>query len=114
MMTNPGRYLVLTPPINGATAFTLSPYFSQAPGDDFSAWDTTETLDIMPNQFVTFRTEYTHRFANFPYFAGPGGITPFVNGVYTNVGAPGSQVDGFAPDLVKNENRLTFAILVRM
>ena len=29
-MNNPGRYLALTPPINGATAATGSPYFTQA------------------------------------------------------------------------------------
>ena len=32
-MNNPGRYLVLLPPINGATAFSGTPYFTQAPGD---------------------------------------------------------------------------------
>ena len=31
-MNNPGRYLALTPPINGATAATGSPYFTQQPG----------------------------------------------------------------------------------
>ncbi len=30
-MNNPGRYLALTPPINGATAVTASPYFTQQP-----------------------------------------------------------------------------------
>jgi hypothetical protein len=109
-MVNPGRYLVLTPPINGATAATGSAYFSQAPGDDYKAWDMTLTLDYMPSQFVTFRGEYTHRAANVPYFAGPGGITPKDG----NTGAPGSSVDGFAPDLQKAEDRVMFAILVRI
>jgi hypothetical protein len=115
MMTNPGRYLVLTPPINGATNYSLSEYFTQNPGDEYKAWDTTETLDYMPNQFVTFRSEFTHRWASVPYWAGHGGITPQVApGVYSNVGAPGSHVDGFKPDLVQNENRVTFNIMVRL
>ena len=32
-ITNPGRYLVLMPPINGATAASGTPYFSENPGD---------------------------------------------------------------------------------
>ena len=38
-MNNPGRYLALTPPINGATAATGSPYFTQAPGQKLYQWD---------------------------------------------------------------------------
>ncbi len=115
VMTNPGRYLVLTPPINGATNFTLSPYFTQNPGDKYWAWDTTEDIDIMPSQFVTLRTEYTHRWASVPYFAGPGGVTPeTAPGVFSNVGAPGSAVSGFTPDLQKTENRITVNLMIRI
>jgi hypothetical protein len=32
-ITNPGRYLVLTPPVNGATAYSGTPFFPQSPGD---------------------------------------------------------------------------------
>lgn len=121
VMTNPGRYLVLTPPINGATAFTLSPYFTQNPGDKFKAWDTTETFDYMPTQNVTFRIEYVHRWADVPYFVGHGGVTPQVApGIYSNVGAPGSQVPDasvvtpFKPSLQQNEDRFTANLLVRI
>src|SRR5262245_47029972 len=38
-INNPGRYLVLMPPINGATAFSGTPYFTYNPGDPFKAWD---------------------------------------------------------------------------
>jgi len=31
-MTNPGRYLTLLPPINGADAISGSPYFTENPG----------------------------------------------------------------------------------
>jgi hypothetical protein len=106
---NPGRYLVLLPPINGATAFSGTPYFTQNPGDPFKAWDASATFDYMPSQYITFRWEYVHRGSNVPYFSGTGGITP--NG--GNTGAPGSVVAGFTPDLRKFENRGTVAILVK-
>ena len=108
-MSNPGRYLVLMPPINGATAFSGTPYFTEAPGDQFHAWDASATVDYMPDQFVTFRGEWNHREANVPYFAGAGGVTPPGG----NSGAPGSAVAGFHPDLRKGETRFNFALLVK-
>jgi len=109
-ISNPGRYLVLVPPINGATAFSGTPYFTAAPGDPYKAWDTQVTFDVMPSQFVTFRSEYNYRHANVPYFAGEGGVTPPGG----NTGAPGSLVEGWSPDLRPSENRVTFALLVKM
>jgi hypothetical protein len=47
-INNPGRYLVLLPPINGATAITGSPYFTESPGDQYKAWDASATFDYMP------------------------------------------------------------------
>jgi Putative beta-barrel porin-2, OmpL-like. bbp2 len=107
---NVGRYLVLLPPINGATAFSGTPYFTENPGDPFKAWDTQLTFDYMPSQYITLRGEFTYRHASIPYFTGHGGITPAGG----NQGAPGSFVDGFTPDLVDSEPRLTFALLVKM
>jgi len=107
---NPGRYLVLLPPINGATAFSGTPYFSTAAGTDFKAWDTSLTFDWMPIQFFTFRVEYNHRHANVAYFAGSGGVTPPGG----NTGGPGSVVSGWAPDLRHSEDRITAAILVKI
>jgi hypothetical protein len=78
-INNPGRYLVLVPPINGETAASAalnSPYFSFNPSDPFKAWDASATFDYMPRQWLTLRTEYDYRHANVPYFSGPGGITP--------------------------------------
>ncbi len=109
-MNNPGRYLVLLPPINGATAFSGTPYFTENPGDQFKAWDASVTFDYMPDQFTTFRFEVDHREANMPYFAGPGGVTP----VGGNQGLPGSFVPGFFPDLRRAETRLNLALLVKM
>ena len=109
-INNPGRYLVLLPPINGATATSGTPYFTENPGDPFKAWDMSATYDYMPSQYITFRWEFNHRHSNVPYWSGPGGITPTVSG---NVGAPGSFVPGWAPDLRYTEDRATMAILVK-
>ncbi len=109
-ITNPGRYLVLLPPINGATAFSGTPYFTENPGDQFKAWDVQVTGDYMPQPFITFRLEYNHRAANVPYFSGPGGVTPPSG----DQGAPGSNVANWTPDLVKSEDRLSLALMVKM
>jgi Putative beta-barrel porin-2, OmpL-like. bbp2 len=108
-INNPGRYLVLLPPINGATAASGTPYFTENPGDPYKAWDASATFDWMPSQYITFRWEYNHRADDVPYFSGPGGVTPPGG----NTGAPGSMVPGWAPDLRNSENRLNMAILVR-
>ena len=108
-ITNPGRYLVLMPPINGASATSGTPYFTENPGDSFKAWDYTVTYDWMPSQFITWRAEFNRRAANVAYFSGPGGVTPAGG----NQGAPGSPVAGWSPDLVKTETRLNFAMMVK-
>jgi len=92
-INNPGRYLVLVPPINGETAASAAinaPYFTGNPGDPFKAWDTSVTFDYMPRQWLTFRWEYDYRHANVPYWTGHGGITPPGSGgvPYTNNGSP--------------------------
>ena len=108
-ITNPGRYLVLLPPINGATAFSGTPYFTENPGDPFKAWDMQVAADVSPQPFITFRAEYNHRAANVPYFSGGDGVTPPGG----DQGLPGSTVANWTPDLVKTENRLTLAMLVK-
>ena len=92
-INNPGRYLVLLPPINGETAPSAAinaPYFTGNPGDPFKAWDTSVTFDYMPRQWLTFRWEYDYRHASVPYWTGRGGITPPGSGgvPYTNNGSP--------------------------
>jgi len=108
-INNPGRYLVLLPPINGANATSGTPYFTENPGDPYKAWDASATFDYMPSQYITFRWEFDHRAANVPYFSGRGGITPAGG----NSGPPGSVVSGFTPDLRKLENRLNMAVMVK-
>jgi len=92
-INNPGRYLVLLPPINGETASSAAinaPYFTGNPGDPFKAWDMSVTYDYMPRQWLTFRWEYDYRHASVPYWSGHGGMTPPGSGgvPYTNNGYP--------------------------
>jgi len=126
-INNPGRYLVLIPPINGATAPSAainSPYFTENPGDPFKAWDASATFDWMPSQYITFRWEFDHRAANVPYWSGAGGITPpggnngnptaFVCSDGSVAPATGCGALGlWTPDLRKTENRINLAILVK-
>ncbi len=108
-INNPGRYLVLLPPIDGATATTGTPYFTENPGDPFKAWDISGTYDYMPSQYITFRWEFNHRHSNVPYWSGPGGVTPPGG----NNGSPGTTIPGWFPDLRKTEDRASMAILVK-
>jgi hypothetical protein len=87
-MNNPGRYLTLLPPINGADAISGSPYFTGNPGDKAHMWDSTVTLQYMPKQYLTWWAEVGYRHADVPYFSGRGGITPPGG----NNGAPASYV----------------------
>ncbi|MHB8485936.1 MAG: outer membrane beta-barrel protein [Candidatus Acidiferrales bacterium] len=137
-INNPGRYLVLLPPINGETAITAatsSPYFTENPGDPFKAWDSSVTFDYMPKQYITFRWEYDYRHANVPYWSGRGGITPpggntgspedFVcnNGVSSGATAlapatafctsPQQNSSVWFPDLRKNEQFIDLSIMVK-
>jgi hypothetical protein len=75
-MNNPGRYLTLLPPINGATAITGTPYYTENAGDRAQMHDGTITFDYMPSQFITFRLEEGYRYSDTPYWTGRGGITP--------------------------------------
>lgn len=135
-INNPGRYLVLLPPINGESAITAStnsPYFTENPGDPFKAWDSSVTFDYMPKQYITFRWEYDYRHANVPYWTGRGGITPpggnnlapedFVctngasSGQMTLTGAEtacgGGPSSVWFPDLRKNESFIDMDIMVK-
>jgi hypothetical protein len=115
-MKNPGRYLVLYPtgdasPLPSATNPTSSvgthPY-SANPGDQFTGIDYSTNLDWMPNEHILFRLEFVHRESSVPYFAGKGGVTSPTG--YTTTGL----TPKWAPDLVKSENRVIFAVLFRL
>jgi hypothetical protein len=91
-MNNPGRYLALTPPINGATAASGSPYFTQQPGQKLYQWDAQVNFQYMPSDWITWWTEATFRHSSVPYWSGVGGITPPGG----NNGSPASCVGGGA------------------
>jgi len=129
-INNPGRYLVLIPPINGESALsaaTNSPYFPENPGDPFKAWDGSITFDWMPKQYITFRWEFDHRHASVPYWSGPGGITPppgsnngYPSEYACNNGSPSVTMAGCAsygglwtPDLRKSESLIDIDIMVK-
>jgi hypothetical protein len=142
-MNNPGRYLTLLPPINGATAVTGTPYFTENPGDRAQMHDGTITFDYMPSQFITFRLEEGYRYSDVPYWTGRGGITPpggnngfptqyacasGVNsgfgygsltqaetacGAGSSAGTPAGLNTIWWPDLRTNQTVSTFAIMVR-
>ena len=142
-VSNPGRYLALVLPINGADAVSGTPYF---PGADttigtsgkslpFKAWDGSLTFDYMPKQYITMRTEWGYRHSDNPYFAGHGGLTPpgGNNGAPGNFacstgansgsnvlttaeaacGTPGSTSGVWFPDLRKDEQKVIFALMVK-
>jgi hypothetical protein len=97
-VTNPGRYLALPPSPIGFL-----------PGPDqysLKLWEITSTFDVLPTDFQAFRFEFISRHSNVGYFAGPGGTTS-PDGWQGTLGT-------FLPDLVKHENRLTFAINWRL
>jgi hypothetical protein len=72
-MNNPGRYLTLLPPINGATAISGTPYFTENAGDRSQMHDGTITFDYMPSQFITFTIEEGYRYSDVPYWTGKRG-----------------------------------------
>jgi hypothetical protein len=131
-MNNPGRYLTLLPPINGATAITGSPYFTQNPGDQAKMWDTSINFQWMPREYVTFWAEGVYRHSDVPYWSGRQGITPpggnngfpaqfaCSNGApsgtndlataLSNCGGPGSV---WFPDLRTNQTTVGVGILVK-
>jgi Putative beta-barrel porin-2, OmpL-like. bbp2 len=87
-MNNPGRYLALVPPINGATAVTGTPYFTENPGQQVYQWALQLNFQYMPRDWITWWTEATFRHSDVPYWSGTGGVTPPSG----NTGAPASLV----------------------
>ena len=131
-MTNPGRYLVLLPPINGADAVSGSPYFTESPGQHAYQWDATLNLQYMPKEWITWWAEAGYRHSDIPYFAGTGGVTPpggnngspqyyaCNSGASAGTADPtqaaaacGSSGGVWYPDLVKQEFKLSAGILVK-
>jgi hypothetical protein len=131
-MNNPGRYLTLLPPINGADAISGSPYFTENPGQKIFQWDSTLNLQYMPREWLTWWTELGYRHSSAPYFAGSGGVTPpggnngspqnYVCQSGATAGTNNAQQAAAAcadsggvwfPDLRKQETKLSAGVLVK-
>jgi hypothetical protein len=69
-------YLASIPPVNGASAATGTPYFTENPGQKLDQWDLQLNFQYMPKDWITWWTEGTFRHSDVPYFSGPGGVTP--------------------------------------
>jgi hypothetical protein len=132
MMSNPGRYLTLLPPINGADAISGSPYFTENPADKAHMWDSTLTLQYMPKEYITWWGEFGYRHSNVPYFSGRGGITPpggnngspsnytcdtGVSSGTNNLAAAGTACGGagnvWFPDLRRGQAVLSVGVMVK-
>jgi len=131
-MNNPGRYLTLLPPINGADAISGSPYFTANPGDKAHMWDSTINFQWMPKQYITWWAEAGYRHSDVPYWTGRGGITPpggntgspsqyvCASGgsagtsdlatAYVNCGGPGSV---WFPDMRRSQATLSVGVMVK-
>lgn len=104
-VTNPGLYLAFSP--SPVTDNDFTDAIASDRKQKLSMFQGTSTLDIMPNDHITFRFEYAYRSSNVPYFAGSAGTTSPDGWVDT-------EVIGWRPDLRKNENRITASIAVRL
>ena len=131
-MNNPGRYLTLLPPINGADAISGSPYFTENPGQKVFQWDSTLNFQYMPREWLTWWAEMGYRHSSVPYFSGSGGVTPpggnngspqnYVcqSGVTAGTSDPQQAAAACAdnggvwyPDLRKQETKLSVGVLVK-
>ena len=132
MMNNPGRYLTLLPPINGADAISGSPYFTANPGDQAHMWDATANFQYMPKQYITWWAEAGYRHSDVPYWTGRGGLTPpggdngspgsfvcttgasagtnVLSAAYSACGGPGSV---WFPDLRKSQTTFSAGVMVK-
>lgn len=114
MMHNDGRYLVL-PPTGAAAPGTPITGFDMNPGTTFNGMDYSASLSWMPDDYASFLIEFVHRQADSPYYAGHGGVTSPSGYNNPPVDTPTSAAPaGWNPDLVKSENRIIAAVLVRL
>jgi hypothetical protein len=105
VITNPGLYLAFTP--SPVTPNDFTDAMEADPKQKLNIFQVTATLDIMPNDFITFRAEYGYRKSNVPYFTGKDGTT-----------SPDGWIDTptntWRPDLRRTENRVTVAVNFRL
>ncbi|WP_054511301.1 outer membrane beta-barrel protein [Chryseobacterium sp. ERMR1:04] len=102
-VSNPGAYLAFSPSPVPNNDFNDA----IAKGEKLKMFQGTATVDLMPNQFITFRLEYGFRKSNIPYFAGSGGTTSPDGWIDT-------PIDSWRPDLRKSDSRFTLAVMFRL
>jgi hypothetical protein len=105
MVANPGVYLAFSPSLVSPNAFTTA--IASDPQQKLTIWQGTTTIDVMPNDHVTFRLDYGYRKSNVPYFAGKGGTT-------SPDGWADTPVANWQPDFVKTDSRITLALNARL
>jgi hypothetical protein len=93
--------------VDGINYATSTNPYDYNPGAKFDGYDYDFCLQYMPIEQVTYSVEWNHRGANVPYFAGHGGVTSPDGYITTAIPT------GWRPDLVKNDDRIIFAALVR-
>jgi hypothetical protein len=118
-MSNPSRYLILTPtgnaqplpqPESTAQVAYVPPTnpFDVSFGTDIRMWDYEIGFQYMPSDYFTLDVEYNHRGSSVPFFNGHGGDTS-PDGYVTTPAGP-----GWRADLSKNDDRIIIAWLVRL
>jgi hypothetical protein len=118
-MTNPSRYLILTPTGNAqplpqpestaqvAYVPPTNPYDINF-GSKINMWDYEAGFQYMPSDYFTLDVEYNHRGSSVPFFNGHGGDTS-PDGYITTPSGP-----GWRADLTKSDDRIIVAWLVRL
>jgi hypothetical protein len=76
----------------------------------FLAGGLAATVDFSPSPWILFRLEYAHRWANIPYFSGPGGIT----GPGGVAPLPAANAPSFTPDLRQSDDRIVANVTLRL
>jgi hypothetical protein len=105
MVTNPGTYLAFSP--SPVTPNDYTDAIAADPKQKLNIYQGMATLDVMPDDHVTFRLEYGRRQSNVPYFADHGGTTS-PDGWLT------TPINTWRPDLHKTDDRITLAVNFRL
>jgi hypothetical protein len=128
-VNNPGQYLLLVPPVNGATAVNYGSQVAQydtlpdgtengttipnqQPGSAFIATDFEIAVDYRPDPMLFWRLEFDHNESDVPYFAGSGGVTSTDGWNPATTGS--SNASPWVPDLVKTQNRVQIVMEIEM
>ena len=130
-MSNPGRYLAPAAADQRRQRHLRHALFPGGSGLPFKGYDFQLSFDYMPSQWVTWKVEFTQRGAQQPIFAGPWRHDAsrrqqrlpavlrlqrrhFVGLRDARKGLCGGDGGVWYPDLVKQERRWIFALMVKL